>query len=68
MIIYLLSFNLKSRLHHRVPANMVSETNSTVSPPELDFASVSVLRFCHSHSSNDLPGFLGPQHICTLKS
>lgn len=67
-IIYLLTFNFKSRLYHRVPADMVSETNSTVSPPELeDFASVPVLRFSHSYSSNNLPGFLGSEHIYTLK-
>lgn len=66
--IHLLTFKFKSRLHHRAPANMVSETNSTVSPLELeDFASVPVLRLSHSYSSNDLPGFLGPEHIYTLK-
>lgn len=35
-IICLLTFNFKSRLHHRAPTELKSETNSSVSALELE--------------------------------
>lgn len=42
-IICLLTFNFKSRLHYRAPADMPSETTSTASPLEFEVLVLSEL-------------------------